>query len=219
MKSLKPSTHTGSNSKMVNKIRLQVSLNGVDTRIECQSFDRALDVLRENTSSLSIKEGCGEGECGACSILLDGQLVNSCLVPAAQLDGASVETLEGFNPARKTLSNADDFQQEGGATRDSIDRARLQEYPKTRSDIADLSCVQKAFLQYGGAQCGICTPGMILAATQLLKQTRDPSLEQIREALAGNLCRCTGFTKIFASVLEAAKLLPPQELETKGSKS
>jgi len=128
-----------------------------------------LDVLREQAGLTGTKEGCGEGECGACSIEMDGELVNSCMVPALQADGAKIRTIEGV---------ADDGQ---------------------------LNAVQQAFLTHGGAQCGICTPGMILAAVNLLSRNPQPTEGEIREGLAGNLCRCTGYAKIFESVIEACR--------------
>jgi carbon-monoxide dehydrogenase small subunit len=130
---------------------------------------RLLDVLREELDLTGTKEGCGEGECGSCSILLDGVLVNSCLIPALQANGTSIVTIEG-------LAN----------------KERL--HP-----------LQKAFLDCGAAQCGICTPGMILAAVHLLDKTPQPSLEEIREGLSGNLCRCTGYLQIFEAVAEASQ--------------
>jgi carbon-monoxide dehydrogenase small subunit len=132
-------------------------------------MSRLLDVLREQLRLTGVKEGCGEGECGACSVLIDGELVNSCLVPILQVDGASITTIEGI-----------------------ADGNRLHR-------------VQQAFLDYGGAQCGICTPGMILAAITLLKQHPNPTLEEIKEGLAGNLCRCTGYMRIFEAVVHAVK--------------
>jgi carbon-monoxide dehydrogenase small subunit len=129
---------------------------------------RLLDVLRDDLQLTGTKEGCGEGECGSCSVRLNGDLVNSCLVPVLQASGASVQTIEGL--AIK----------------------------------GEMHPLQRAFLACGGAQCGICTPGMLMAASQLLDQTPHPTLAQIREGLAGNLCRCTGFTRIFESVLLAA---------------
>jgi carbon-monoxide dehydrogenase small subunit len=135
--------------------------------LEAHPMARLLDVLREQAGLTGTKEGCGEGECGACSIEMDGALVNSCLIPALQADGVKIRTIEGVAGA------------------------------------AELSTVQQAFLTHGGAQCGICTPGMILATRNLLSRNAQPTEAEIREALAGNLCRCTGYTKIFESVLEA----------------
>jgi carbon-monoxide dehydrogenase small subunit len=136
-------------------------------------MSRLLDLLREDLRLTGVKEGCGEGECGACSVLLNGDLVNSCLVPVMQAAGARITTIEG-------VANGD-----------------------------QLHAVQQAFVDYGGTQCGICTPGMVLAAVQLLDKTPHPSLEDVRFALAGNLCRCTGYTKIFEAVLEACKKTGP----------
>jgi len=130
---------------------------------------RLLDALRTELKLTGTKEGCGEGECGACSVLLDGRLVNSCLVPLLHADGAAITTIEGV------------------------------------ADGDRLHAVQQAFVQYGGAQCGICTPGMILAAVNLLNHTPQPSMEDIRTALAGNLCRCTGYMRIFEAVLQACR--------------
>ena len=130
---------------------------------------RLLDVLREQAGLTGTKEGCGEGECGACSILLDGDLVNSCLLPAAHAAGASITTIEGL----------------------------------ARDD--RLAAVQQAFVECGGTQCGICTPGFVLASHDLLQRNAHPSLDEVRSGLAGNLCRCTGYTRIYQAVLEAAK--------------
>ena len=151
------------------KIRVQCEVNGKTLSLETFPMARLLDVLREQAGLTGTKEGCGEGECGACSIELDGALVNSCLIPALQAEGAKIRTIEGV------------------------------------ADGVDLSAVQQAFLKYGGAQCGICTPGMILSARNLLSRNAHPTETEIREALAGNLCRCTGYTKIFESVLEACR--------------
>ena len=129
---------------------------------------RLLDAIRR-TGLTGTKEGCGEGECGACGVLLDGALVNSCLTPLAHADGASITTIEGIATGRL------------------------------------LHEVQEAFLEYGGAQCGICTPGMVLAAVELLSRNPEPTEADVRTALAGNLCRCTGYMRIFESVLEAAR--------------
>ncbi|OFW08721.1 MAG: hypothetical protein A3H96_08470 [Acidobacteria bacterium RIFCSPLOWO2_02_FULL_67_36] len=128
---------------------------------------RLLDVLRRDAHLTGTKEGCGEGECGACSVLLDGRLVNSCLVPLVHANGAEIVTIEGVA---------------------SADR---------------LHAVQEAFVACGGAQCGICTPGMVLAAVSLLARTPRPTEDETRAALAGNLCRCTGYMRIFAAVVEA----------------
>ena len=130
---------------------------------------RLLDALRSELKLTGTKEGCGEGECGACSVMLDGRLVNSCLVPLLHADGKSITTIEGV------------------------------------ADGERLHAVQQAFIQHGGAQCGICTPGMILAAVNLLQHTPQPSMEEIRTALAGNLCRCTGYMRIFEAVLQACR--------------
>jgi len=151
------------------KIRVQCMLNGRATTLEAYPMARLLDVLREQAGLTGTKEGCGEGECGACSIEMDGALVNSCLVPVLQAEGAKIRTIEGL---------ADDKR---------------------------LHAVQQAFLLHGGAQCGICTPGMILAAVNLLARKPQPTESEIREGLAGNLCRCTGYTKIFESVVEACR--------------
>jgi aerobic carbon-monoxide dehydrogenase small subunit len=129
---------------------------------------RLLDALRD-AGLTGTKEGCGEGECGACAVLLDGELVNSCLTPVAHADGRSVTTIEGV-----------------------------------ASD-ETLHAIQSSFVDCGGAQCGICTPGMVLAAYDLLSRTAQPSTEDIRIALAGNLCRCTGYQRIFAAVVDACR--------------
>jgi aerobic carbon-monoxide dehydrogenase small subunit len=133
-------------------------------------MERLLDALRGELALTGTKEGCGEGECGACSVLVDGELVNSCLVPVAQANGCEIRTIEGLAV--------------------SSDR---------------LAAVQEAFLECGGAQCGICTPGMILAAHALLEKHPQPNDTEIRAGLSGNLCRCTGYTKIFESVVRACQ--------------
>jgi carbon-monoxide dehydrogenase small subunit len=151
------------------KIRVRCHVNGQPTELEAYPMARLLDVLREQLGLTGTKEGCGEGECGACSVEIDGVLVNSCLVPVLQAEGATIRTIEG-------VANGD-----------------------------RLHAVQQAFITHGGAQCGICTPGMILAALNLLARHPRPTEPQIREGLAGNLCRCTGYMKIFESVLEACR--------------
>jgi len=156
------------------KIRVQCEINGKAVSLEAHPMARLLDVLREHAGLTGTKEGCGEGECGACSIEMDGALVNSCLIPALQAQGAKVRTIEGVAGA------------------------------------VELSAVQQAFLSRGGAQCGICTPGMILAALNLLSRNPRPTENDIREGLSGNLCRCTGYTKIVESVVEACRALGPR---------
>ncbi len=148
-------------------ISIHCRVNGRDETLRDYPMARLLDTLREKLHLTGIKEGCGEGECGACSIELNGKLVNSCLVPIAQVEGAEIRTIEGV------------------ATKEQ------------------LNIVQQAFISYGGAQCGICTPGMVLAAVNLLEQNNHPTEPEIRAALAGNLCRCTGYMKIFESILRA----------------
>jgi carbon-monoxide dehydrogenase small subunit len=144
------------------------TVNGQDRALQVPPMKRLLDVLREDLRLTGTKEGCGEGECGSCSVRMNGELVNSCLVPVLQAEGADIQTVEGLS------SN--------GA----------------------LHPLQQAFLRCGGAQCGICTPGMLMAATQLLSINPHPTMAEIREGLAGNLCRCTGFIRIFDSVIAAA---------------
>jgi carbon-monoxide dehydrogenase small subunit len=154
---------------VARKIRVECRVNGRAVTLETYPMTRLLDVLREQLGLTGTKEGCGEGECGACSIEMEGALVNSCLVPAAQAQGANIRTIEGV------------------------------------ADGVNLHAIQQAFITHGGSQCGICTPGMILAATNLLARHPEPTEAQIREGLAGNLCRCTGYTKIFESVVAACR--------------
>jgi carbon-monoxide dehydrogenase small subunit len=151
------------------KISVTCEVNGEEKKLEVFPMERLLDVLRSECKLTGAKEGCGEGECGACSVLIDGQLVNSCLVPVIQVQGKNIRTIEG-------IANDD-----------------------------TLHPVQKAFLQCGGAQCGICTPGMIIAAVNLLENDPHPSREKVIEWLGGNLCRCTGYMKIVESILQAAE--------------
>ena len=154
---------------MVEKVAVTLTVNGEARTVEAYPMARLLDVLREELRLTGTKEGCGEGECGACSVLLDGELVNSCLVPVVQAADTAITTIEGVATGEQ------------------------------------LHAVQQAFLECGGAQCGICTPGMVLAAVALLKEHPQPTLEQIRNGLAGNLCRCTGYVKIFESVVRACQ--------------
>jgi aerobic carbon-monoxide dehydrogenase small subunit len=153
-----------------DKTQIECTVNSEARTLQAYPMERLLDVLREQLRLTGTKEGCGEGECGACSVLIDGQIVNSCLVPAAQVAGCSIQTIEGI-----ALSNN------------------------------QLHKVQQAFIECGGAQCGICTPGMVIAAVSLLDQTPNPTEAEIRNGLAGNLCRCTGYMKIFESVVRACQ--------------
>ncbi len=151
------------------KCAISFSVNAEVKSIFVYPMERLLDVLRNDLGLTGTKEGCGEGECGSCSVLLDGMLVNSCLVPAAQANGANIITIEGIS-------------------------ANVLMKP-----------LQEAFIECGGAQCGICTPGMVLAAVHLLEKKPEPALADIREGLAGNLCRCTGYMQIFEAVTTAAR--------------
>ena len=145
------------------------TVNGASVEVEATGMRRLLDVLREDLGLTGTKEGCGEGECGACSVLLDGAVVDACLVPVSQAGGGSVLTVEGLAP-------------EG-----------------------TLGTLQQAFLETGGAQCGICTPGMLMAGEAFLESGASATDENIREAIAGNLCRCTGYTKIIDAIALAAE--------------
>jgi carbon-monoxide dehydrogenase small subunit len=154
----------------MTSIRVGCRVNGSDVTLEGHPMSRLLDVLRSELRLNGTKEGCGEGECGACAVLMNGELVNSCLVPLLHAEGASIVTVEGL---------ADDPTAER---------------------------VKDAFVRCGGAQCGICTPGMVLAAVSLLRMHARPTDAQIREGLAGNLCRCTGYMRIVDAVRDAAGL-------------
>ena len=151
-----------------------MTVNGERQSVLVHPMARLLDVLRQKLELTGTKEGCGEGECGACSVFLNGDLVNSCLVPVLQADGAELVTIEGISRDKRWQG------------------------------------LQQSFVQHGGAQCGICTPGMILAAVNLLQQIRNPLEADIRQSLAGNLCRCTGYVKILDAVAQAAKAMPEQ---------
>ena len=150
----------------------QFVVNGEPVEVEAPGMRRLLDVLREDLALTGTKEGCGEGECGACTVLLDGAAVDACLVPVAQVDGARVATVEGLAAPSPE-----------GAVLDPL---------------------QGAFLEAGGAQCGICTPGMLMAARAYLDAGGVADDAAIREAIAGNLCRCTGYTKIIEAIAIAA---------------
>jgi carbon-monoxide dehydrogenase small subunit len=147
---------------------IQFTVNNHEQTVEAPPMKRLLDVLREDLQLTGTKEGCGEGECGACAVLINGDLVNSCLIPVLQAEGTEITTIEGL----------------------VID--------------GKLHPIQQCFLEEGGAQCGICTPGMILATHHLLEKHPQPTLSQIQEGLNGNLCRCTGYMRIFNAVRQAA---------------
>jgi aerobic carbon-monoxide dehydrogenase small subunit len=147
---------------------IRCTINGHAKTINAPPMKRLLDVLREDLHLTGAKEGCGEGECGSCSVLVNGDLVNSCLIPVLQAEGARITTIEGLAIGDK------------------------------------LHPIQQCFLSEGGAQCGICTPGMILATHHLLEKYPRPTLLQIQEGLSGNLCRCTGYIRIFNAVQQAA---------------
>ena len=151
------------------KVEISLTVNGGPKQIRAYPMERLLDVLRLELGLTGAKEGCGEGECGSCSVLMDGALVNSCLVPVLQAAGTSIVTIEG-------LAQGD-----------------------------TLHLLQETFLECGGAQCGICTPGMILAAVHLLNGKPEPTINEIREGLSGNLCRCTGYAQILEAVAEGAR--------------
>ncbi|HEX7472000.1 MAG TPA: (2Fe-2S)-binding protein [Candidatus Limnocylindrales bacterium] len=177
------------------------TVNGAATELDVPGMRRLLDVLREDLGLTGTKEGCGEGECGACSVLVDGVLVDSCLVPVCQVDGTAVRTVEGLAPARAGLpSEGARLPSEGPAvTRRTTRRTGAAPTP------ADLDTLQAAFLETGGAQCGICTPGMLMAGHAFLASGDAPTEEAIRDAIAGNLCRCTGYVKIVEAIALAAE--------------
>ncbi len=148
---------------------IEFTLNGKEVRVDCAPSERLLDIIRDHFNLTGTKEGCGEGECGACSVLLNGRLANSCLVAAGSLQGADVLTIEGFR---------------------DTDRYKL---------------LERAFACAGAVQCGFCTPGMVMAAEALLSRNPDPTEEEVREAISGNLCRCTGYNMIVDAILTASK--------------
>jgi carbon-monoxide dehydrogenase small subunit len=149
---------------------IRFTVNGAAREADAPPMARLLDVLRVSLGLTGTKEGCGEGECGACTVLVDGVPVNSCLIAAGQCEGASITTVEGL------------------------------------AESGHLTPLQKCFVDDGGAQCGICTPGMLVAADALLRRTKTPSDEEIRDAIAGNLCRCTGYQRIVNAIKHAAEL-------------
>jgi carbon-monoxide dehydrogenase small subunit len=150
------------------EVNIRLNINGIEYNIDTDPGRRLLDVLREELGLTGTKEGCGEGECGACTVIIDGQAVNSCLVMAGQAEGKEILTVEGL-------------EKDG-----------------------ELDTLQKAFINNGAVQCGFCTPGMLMSSKALLMNNPQPSEEEIRIAIAGNLCRCTGYTKIVAAIKEAA---------------
>jgi carbon-monoxide dehydrogenase small subunit len=154
----------------MSKIRIEFVLNGKEVSVLTDSNKRLLDMLREDCGMLSVKEGCSEGECGACTVIMNGETVTSCCLLAGQAGGNEIITLEGL----------------------AID--------------GEPNYIQKAFMEAGAVQCGFCTPGMILSAKALLDKNPHPSKEEIKEAMSGNLCRCTGYTKIHKAVENAAKV-------------
>jgi carbon-monoxide dehydrogenase small subunit len=156
-------------SQTATKSDITLVVNGKTITVRAFPMERLLDVLRIQIGLTGTKEGCGEGECGSCSVLVDGALVNSCLIPVLQASGTHITTIEGLATDKR------------------------------------LHALQQAFLDCGGAQCGICTPGMILAAVHLLSKNPQPTGADIREGLSGNLCRCTGYMQIFEAVADAAR--------------
>lgn len=160
---------------MAKKYPIRLTVNGEVHELEVEPQRRLLDVLREDLLLTGTKEGCGNGECGACTVLLDGRAVNSCLLLAVSAEGHEIETIEGLAKGE------------------------------------ELHPLQRAFIEYGAVQCGFCTPGMIMAAKALLLENPRPTEDEIRTGLAGNLCRCTGYTKIIAAVQAAAEQMLSQE--------
>ena len=153
------------------KEKISFDLNGSRVTVEADPSRRVLDVLREDLGLTGTKEGCRQGECGACSVLVDDVVKLSCLMTAAQLEGKNVVTIEGI------------------------------------SDGEELHPVQRSFIEYGAVQCGFCTPGMVVAAVGFLKESPAPDRQEIREAISGNLCRCTGYQKIVDAVEGAARMM------------
>jgi len=147
-------------------------LNGSEVRVAVEGHQRLIDILRGPLGQTGTKEGCGEGECGSCTVIIDGRAVNSCLFPALEAEGKTVITIEGLQETKN-----------------------------------ELSVIQKSFIEEGAIQCGFCTPGMIMSAKALLDSSPAPSEEEIRDALQGNLCRCTGYVQIIEAVKEAARKL------------
>jgi len=154
-----------------SKYRVNVVVNGTLYHLDVDPAERLLDVLRDRLHLKGTKEGCGSGDCGACTVILNGRAVNSCLVLAVEADGAEVQTIEGLSKGNK------------------------------------LHPIQEAFVRLGAFQCGFCTPGMIMAAKALLDRNQDPTEDEIKEAIDGNICRCTGYVQIVDAIREAARMM------------
>ncbi|MFQ5682849.1 MAG: (2Fe-2S)-binding protein [Candidatus Binatia bacterium] len=161
------------------KKKIQIRLNGKSVTVQIPMHRLLLDLLRDEIGLTGTKEGCGTGDCGACTVLLNGKPVNSCLILSGELDGAEITTIEGLEIG------------------------------------PELHPVQQAFIQDGGAQCGYCTPGMLMMAKAFLDENPSPTEEEIRFALSGNLCRCTGYAKIVEAVRDAAAELRDKQPHTK----
>lgn len=155
----------------MKKMLISVTVNGDSHELAVHPHERLLDLLRDHLDLTGTKEGCGEGECGACTVIMDGAPVNACLILAAQADGADILTVEGL------------------------------------AKDGTLSVLQQKFVDLGAVQCGFCSPGMVVTAKALLDENPDPSESDVRDALSGNLCRCTGYEKIVDAVLEAARII------------
>jgi len=153
---------------MPNKTHVTTTINGEEMEFLCEPRQSLLEVLRETLGLMGAKEGCNNGNCGACNVILDGKLVNSCLVLGVEIQGKSITTIEGIAPPN------------------------------------GLHALQQKFIEHAALQCGYCTPGFIVASKALLDQNPDPSEGEVREWLAGNLCRCTGYDRIIKAVLDAA---------------
>jgi carbon-monoxide dehydrogenase small subunit len=214
--------------------QINFTINNERRTITAPPMKRLLDVLREDLRLTGAKEGCGEGECGSCSILMNGELVNSCLIPILQAEGAQITTIEGLDSVASSAATTATIgfsaqsvtSQESVAPHTARAEGALYPSPGQRPGLARsdddrglkaratslpqrLHPIQQCFLEKGGAQCGICTPGMILATHHLLDKYPHPTLEQIQEGLAGNLCRCTGYMRIFDAVQQAATTSSP----------
>ena len=155
-------------------MEIRFKLNGKEVEVITELYIRLIDLLRDNFDLTGTKEGCGVGECGACTVLMNGRAVNSCLVLAGQIEGSEIQTIEGL------------------------------------ADGEVLDPLQKNFLLHGAIQCGFCTPGMVLSASALLDKNPNPTEEEIKDAIAGNLCRCTGYKQIIDAIKETAKELQPK---------